>query len=385
MGLFGLVLFVFLPVRQYINAQGSVSTVSVEAGAIRIKQSNREALVSPTLSVSARRATARMALTGSALLVQSSDNASASQIMLGGEFLVPGAPSLRLEASGSGTFFDAPTGNRETSTSALVRAHGVRERYGAFLTAGSGVIGRELANFHAFKWDAGGWARRGVFSGTVTMRRSYTRDYPLVEESEFALTDSVTFSVRDFEGIVAARLRRLELQASGTWRQGFGATVGHTNAFAMSATVHLNSRLAISANAGKQLAEWLTGIPTARVIGVSARLNVLGASPRGAAAPRGGVTPAFAAQVVRHAAGGATVRIRVDASPNARVELSGTFNDWTVLPMSRNGDVFEHTLELRSGTHRIAVRINGGDWKAPVGLARIKDDLGGEAGLVVVP
>jgi len=385
MGPIGLVLFVLVPAVQTASAQGITTTVSIEAGAIRIKQRNRGALVSPTVTLTTRVASTRGAISGSALLVQSRDNAGASQVALGGEFLLPRSQSLRLEATGSATFFDAPEGKRETSTSGMVRAHFARDRFGAFGTAGTGVIGRSIAKFRAVQWDAGAWARRGALNGVLTMRNSYSRDYPLVETSEFVLTNRVMYSVRDFAGTLSAQFGRVEWQATGAWRNGVGATVGHTNAFSMAATARVTSRLALTVNAGKQLAEWLTGVPSAHVLGVSGRVTLRGASPRRVAPSRSAAVSPFATDIQRPATGGATVRIRVDAPANALVELSGTFNEWAVVTVSRVGTLFEQVLQLPPGTHRIAVRINGGEWKSPAGLARVKDDLGGEAGLVVVP
>jgi len=42
-------------------------------------------------------------------------------------------------------------------------------------------------------------------------------------------------------------------------------------------------------------------------------------------------------------------------------------------------------LTLPAGAHRIAVRVNGGPWRAPRGLAPVNDDFGGKAGVVVIP
>jgi hypothetical protein len=33
----------------------------------------------------------------------------------------------------------------------------------------------------------------------------------------------------------------------------------------------------------------------------------------------------------------------------------------------------------------VAVRVNGGAWRAPRGLAVVDDDFGGKAGLIVIP
>jgi len=40
---------------------------------------------------------------------------------------------------------------------------------------------------------------------------------------------------------------------------------------------------------------------------------------------------------------------------------------------------------LPPGSHRVAVRINGGAWRAPRGLVAVPDDFGGTVGVVVVP
>jgi hypothetical protein len=53
--------------------------------------------------------------------------------------------------------------------------------------------------------------------------------------------------------------------------------------------------------------------------------------------------------------------------------------------MVRDGGAFVHRLTLPTGTHRVAVRVNGGAWRAPRGLAAVADDFGGQAGVVVVP
>jgi hypothetical protein len=47
----------------------------------------------------------------------------------------------------------------------------------------------------------------------------------------------------------------------------------------------------------------------------------------------------------------------------------------------------EWTLEriVARGTHRVAIRVNGGSWGAPPNLPHVTDEFGGEAGLLIVP
>jgi hypothetical protein len=70
---------------------------------------------------------------------------------------------------------------------------------------------------------------------------------------------------------------------------------------------------------------------------------------------------------------------------STQVDVAGTFSDWKPVPLTRTSDGWEVQIALPPGRHRVAVRLNDGPWRAPGGTARIRDDFGGEAGLVVVP
>jgi hypothetical protein len=73
-------------------------------------------------------------------------------------------------------------------------------------------------------------------------------------------------------------------------------------------------------------------------------------------------------------------------SPGARtVELSGDFNHWKAVALAQTSpDVWEITLPLAPGTHRINVRINGDNWTAPPGIPSVNDEFNGRVGLLVV-
>jgi hypothetical protein len=53
--------------------------------------------------------------------------------------------------------------------------------------------------------------------------------------------------------------------------------------------------------------------------------------------------------------------------------------------MEREAGVWVARVRLTTGKYRVAVQVDGGDWRAPRNLARVRDDFGGEAGLVVIP
>jgi hypothetical protein len=47
--------------------------------------------------------------------------------------------------------------------------------------------------------------------------------------------------------------------------------------------------------------------------------------------------------------------------------------------------VFALAVPRTHGLYRIDVRVDGGAWTVPPGLAAVPDDFGGEVGLLVVP
>jgi hypothetical protein len=79
------------------------------------------------------------------------------------------------------------------------------------------------------------------------------------------------------------------------------------------------------------------------------------------------------------------VRMRVRAPGAGAVEIAGDFTDWEPLPLERlRGDSWEITLPLSRGTHRVNIRVNGGEWGVPPGVGAASDDFGGVVGLLVI-
>jgi hypothetical protein len=79
------------------------------------------------------------------------------------------------------------------------------------------------------------------------------------------------------------------------------------------------------------------------------------------------------------------VVVRVFSSESLEVEIAGDFSEWKPLPMEREGSYWVARTRLRSGKYSIGVRTNQGPWRAPRNLARVRDDYGGESGIIVIP
>jgi hypothetical protein len=83
--------------------------------------------------------------------------------------------------------------------------------------------------------------------------------------------------------------------------------------------------------------------------------------------------------------GGGVLEVRVFASEALEIVIGGDFSDWRPIRMEREEGVWVARVRLPSGKYRVGVQVNGGEWRAPRNLARVRDDFGGEAGLVVIP
>ena len=69
----------------------------------------------------------------------------------------------------------------------------------------------------------------------------------------------------------------------------------------------------------------------------------------------------------------------------ARAEITGSFTRWQVVPMVRNGDYWEITLDLPHGEHRFSYIFDGQRKVAdPTVPIREKDDFGGENSILEV-
>jgi 1,4-alpha-glucan branching enzyme len=95
------------------------------------------------------------------------------------------------------------------------------------------------------------------------------------------------------------------------------------------------------------------------------------------------ITPAASSFTVAPADGHYMVRVRL---PRARtVELSGDFNGWQPLRLTREVDgSWVIMLDLKPGAHRMNLRVDGERWLPPPGSTAVDDEFNGKVGLVVV-
>jgi hypothetical protein len=61
------------------------------------------------------------------------------------------------------------------------------------------------------------------------------------------------------------------------------------------------------------------------------------------------------------------------------------FTDWSPVVLERIDGVWRLDRAVTPGVHRIALRIDGGEWIAPANIPHATDDLGGVVGLITIP
>jgi hypothetical protein len=189
------------------------------------------------------------------------------------------------------------------------------------------------------------------------------------------------------------RLALTDAVLSGRWRLrsfDFDATLGRrfsrstpeTLIWGLSASRDLAPTLALVAAAGRAGSDPVTSVPGARYLAVGLRLKV--GAP---AAPPLPARPAVDASApFRIGPALAAGREIVVQAPRAQsVELAGDFTDWKPVSLSRWGpDSWRTLLAIPPGLHRLAIRIDGGAWRAPPGTRPVESEFGGQIAEVIV-
>ncbi len=245
------------------------------------------------------------------------------------------------------------------------------------------------------------WQRtttRGTWRTGAQLAHSWTDDFKLMEASNIFLRDvAPAYTLLDRQVDASWQRGRLWLQASRAWRTGRDHTIGKASGFHLAGAWQLTTSTMLVVQGGEQLADVVRGVPQARYTGLAMRWNpvrpaALRRDARRLGDGRGGASEFTAVPEVRgdevllqRRDGSGMLTVTVHAAAGAVVEVATSATEWTPVRATREGSVSVLRLTLPSGTHKVAVRVDGAEWRAPRGLAVVDDDFGGKAGLVVVP
>jgi hypothetical protein len=82
---------------------------------------------------------------------------------------------------------------------------------------------------------------------------------------------------------------------------------------------------------------------------------------------------------------GTLLTVLVNAPDSVIVEIAGSFSGWDPVPITKTPSGWQMQVVLKPGRYRVAIRYDGGAWRAPGNLGRVKDDFDGESGIIIVP
>jgi hypothetical protein len=250
--------------------------------------------------------------------------------------------------------------------------------FGAMLGTSVGNTMRRSASAHSNSFDLGAWVTGGAFTFDAAVSRVRTEDSLLMAASQIYVTRrSAWLDVQDLAVTASWTRGSLDLSATQRWRRGFRGTDASQSALVGAATYAFTPLASLVVSSGRQLADPLRGGPDATVMSAMLRLTFAGLTD---ATP-----PARESEVsISRMTDGSVLVVRVNAGALARVDIAGSFSGWEPVPITFKGGFWEAQVHVPPGRHRVAYRIDGGDWRAPLGLARLRE-FGGEVGLIVVP
>lgn len=370
------------------SAAGAQSTreVRLDVGAAQVQQTGRDARdEAGVFGLSWSGGSPLFAALFSAGATFAGDSTSAAQAGLAAAWRASERSAWQMEGGMTAAAFGASILSRGGSFSGFLRERVSIDGGGAWVGGAFGGTSRDDIASHSTSVDVGGWWRLGDFEASESVSRVRSSDVPLLQAAGiFLQSDSGTYDLTDITTELRYQHGPVLLDATETFRSGTRATSTSQSAFYMTAVWTFTPRYSFAVGTGRALADPIRGIPDMQITSASIRVALVTPRPA-AAAGADNDSRGISFATLTPKSSGAVLVVHIIADDTSRVELAGTFSDWKPVPLTRTNAGWEAEIALPPGRHRVAVRVNGGAWQAPRGTAPVKDEYGGEAGLIVVP
>jgi hypothetical protein len=286
-----------------------------------------------------------------------------------------------LAMSGSDITYNG-TGPITGSTASLLEFLG-DERHVLYFGGGLGVV-RQFSTRAAGYGEIGGFWDTDGGRWSMDVREMHEPTAQEVGTTGPSSASLPTATYTDVESGWSRELRdgRVVVSANGGFRHVLSGT-GVPNAGYGTAmlTGWLRPHIAIVLAAGHSLEDLMRGTPASSYLSVSLRVRL-----RGPASwiPRRAFPATVPVATARRIGRGLVTEIRVHVVAES-VQLMADFTDWASRPLKRDGDVWMFMGVASPGLHRLAIRVNGGAWEAPINLPTVRDDFGDVVGLITIP
>ncbi len=264
---------------------------------------------------------------------------------------------------------------------------------GFWVGAGGSRLRMESAWQTVAAASAGVWVERGPLAATLSLTFTQVPEFSRVSRGGLVPTGdtlgtsvgggertSITSPSGSFQD-VGLKLRwergSLRLETNAGLRFG-GTTVDGKSWGTVTGAIQLTPNLALVGVAGSEPRDLARGVPAKGLFSLGFRMTPR-TSPRPVLMPAAATVPLF--EVVTLSDQMRWLQVRIAAA--SRVDLAGDFTQWRPMKLAPFGvGVWGLDLQIPPGSYRCSIRVDGGRWTAPPGLAGISDEFGGEAGIV---
>ncbi|MGI8548011.1 MAG: glycogen-binding domain-containing protein [Gemmatimonadaceae bacterium] len=233
--------------------------------------------------------------------------------------------------------------------------------------------------------DASSYGTANVTLGSVLQRRDVTAigavNLVHARNTYDDVTGQLAWTPRE-----TGLAQRIHAQLSGGAR--IGNPAGEYDRWAaISATVRLLGTSALVFARGRSPSDPERAIQGVAYTSVGLRLTFGGTAVRVPASVMAHVVgTGRATAVLSELSADGTHTLTIHAPAQAHVDIMADFTGWNAMPMTRTGeDTWITRISVRSGAHRLNIRLDGGAWAPVPGLPVTSDDFGGSASLLVVP
>jgi hypothetical protein len=361
------------------QGRGGAADGYVDVGGALLRQPGLAATNVATVAGLFHYATSDFALATNGLAARTPDGRFTGQGVITASRYAPPTNRFRWELTGTGSGFGLSNAAPAFAWQAIAREHWQGSLGGLFVGGAYGKLAQAGVSGEVSGVHTGGYLRLDrAGHGELSAALAYTDAGGMPDGTRLRYSDAV--------GYWSYRARLLELSGGGGLRLSDARGAATQSWASGSAAFWLSERAALVLAAGSALADVARGVPSVRYLSLSLRI---GANTRAVAASIHvrQIGPDEDGGRLDVRAGDDSIRVvSVRLASANLVELMADFTDWEPVAMTKlpNG---EWTIEraIAAGTHRVAIRVDGGEWRAPPNLPCVADEFGGEVGIVIVP
>jgi hypothetical protein len=276
--------------------------------------------------------------------------------------------SMELSAVAGGS--NHQDGYQTGQASGSGRVHYLRDGGGVWSGGGAGAM-----------WDGASWRRVRELEagGWITAGRAQL----VVSATPTVIEDTIRYT--DAQAAVTWKTSRADLGLTAGVRGGSGlATLpGQSKAWGSATIVApMSPQASLIFAAGSYPLDFTQGFPSGRFVTAGVRLSTERRS-RTESIP---VQRSAVARFDVRRTSDSEIRIEVRAPGARSVEITGDLTHWQPQPLRADGNgPFAIVLRVTPGTSQVNIRVDNGPWTVPPGLTVVKDELGAEVGILVVP